>query len=124
MPKRISLFEEAVNFLDEEDIAQMTPQAVYSVYKNKYWDAIHANTLPWDLAIVAFDAAVNCGVDRTNKWIEKALTDRNPVRALNEQRRIYLLNRVADLVKLVDELRVSVAEGTATVLTPATSQRS
>lgn len=141
----IKPFEEAVKFLWQwgiennnktDDITQMTPQAAYSVYKHKYWDAIHADTLPWDLAIVAFDAAVKCGSERTNQWIEKALTDKNPVRAFNEKRRIYILvgaaknpiwasckdkelERINDLRKLVDVLHVSVAEGTATVEVPS-----
>lgn len=75
--------------VDIDDIKKMTPEAAYTVYKYKYWDAIKAGELPWDLAIVAFDAAVNCGVHRALAWISEAQGTDNPVQRLQELRRSH-----------------------------------
>lgn len=75
--------------VDIDDIKKMTPEAAYTVYKSKYWDAINASALPWDLAIAAFDAAVNCGVHRASEWLRRVQATDNPVRAFNELRRSH-----------------------------------
>ena len=108
--------------IDVDDMKKMTPEAALAVYKNKYWSPLFViPNLPWNVAIVAFDAAVNCGVEHAKKWAQDALKTQNPVRAINEYRRTYYNsiiarnptlakyrkgwnNRVNDLSKFVDIL--------------------
>jgi len=77
--------------IDIDDIRKMTPEAAYAVYKNKYWSPIFnaVSDIPWDLAIVAFDAAVNCGPERVVGWVKEAIKQKNPAKALNQARRVY-----------------------------------
>lgn len=109
--------------VDVDDIRLMTPERAMPVYKHKYWDEVNGNGLPWDVAIAAFDAAVNVGPGRVNQWLIKAMVDKNPVRSLNEQRRSFYnliiqknpalkkfkngwYNRVNDLDKYLSVLKV------------------
>lgn len=114
--------------VDIDDIKSMDIDTARIFYKHKYWDAINANSLDWDLAIVACDAAINCGPGNARVWIKKARADSNPVRAFNELRRIYYSyiisrnptlakyrngwnNRVNSLTKFIEDLRAQVASG-------------
>lgn len=46
---------------------------VREIYRTSYWDRIKGDSLPWAVALVTFDAAVNSGVSRAAKWLQKAL---------------------------------------------------
>lgn len=109
--------------VDVEDIKAMTPIAAMEVYKNKYWDAVGANDLPWDIGIVAFDTAVNCGVNRTLGWINQLKrVNKLTWKDLMAMRRIHYAtiiqknptlrkykqgweNRVTDLSRFIDRLK-------------------
>ena len=52
-----------------EDIANLTLDRAKELYRRDYWQAIGADTLPPELALVAFDAAVNNGVGRAKGWL-------------------------------------------------------
>jgi len=108
--------------VDIDDIKNLTPEAAYGVYRAKYWDAIGGSALPWDVAIVAFDAAVNCGVHRALDWINQAKGTNNPVQHIMELRRSHYgriisknpglavfkngwYRRVNELAKYIDVLR-------------------
>ncbi|MCH9838000.1 hypothetical protein K0U83_20225, partial [bacterium] len=51
------------------DIANLTEQQAAAIYKRDYWDAINADSLPEGIRELAFDAAVNQGV----QWTKDAL---------------------------------------------------
>jgi len=51
------------------DIASLTIEEARKIYKRDYWDAIRANFLFDGMDIAAFDSAVNCGVQKTQRWI-------------------------------------------------------
>ena len=51
------------------DIANLTEQQAAAIYKRDYWDAINADSLPEGVREMAFDAAVNQGV----QWTKEAL---------------------------------------------------
>ncbi len=78
--------------IDVEDIKKLTPADAFAIYKEKYWDALDNDNLDWPLAIVAFDTAVNCGVNRTKRWL-KMTQDKGegPMYLLN-LRTIHYLN--------------------------------
>lgn len=116
--------------VDALDIKEMTPEAAIAVYKNKFWSPLfHAfPNLSWDIAIAAFDTAVNCGPARALSWLQRAMTKDNPVQHLLELRMIHYqtisqknpalkkylkcwTNRVADLKKFIEHTRIDIADG-------------
>ena len=44
-----------------------------TIYKTRYWAEIQGDKLPEPLAIMLMDSAVNCGISRSVKWLQKAL---------------------------------------------------
>ena len=118
--------------VDVDDIKTMTINNAFIVYKNKYWDPLFNNAattdLSWDVAFAAFDAAVNCGINRAKGWLNTALKNDNPVKTINTLRRIHYANiihknpklskfkrgwenRVNNLEKQIDILRRDLDDG-------------
>lgn len=54
------------------DVASLTRDEATNLYKERYWDAIGADTLPSELRGAAFDSAVNHGVSWTQRALEQA----------------------------------------------------
>jgi Glycosyl hydrolase 108 len=59
------------------------PQAM-TRFRQRYWDAIGADGLPPALAMVAFDAAVNQGVDNARQWLAQSGGDVGKLLSLRE----------------------------------------
>ena len=55
------------------DIAALTLDEAQTIYRRDYWDRLRADDLPPSLALLAFDAAVNCGVSRSARWLQSAV---------------------------------------------------
>ena len=56
-----------------EDIKGMTRKRAGEIYKRDYWDAVSGDLLPSGIDYVAFDAAINSGVSRGAKWMQRAV---------------------------------------------------
>ncbi|HTW27886.1 MAG TPA: glycosyl hydrolase 108 family protein [Acetobacteraceae bacterium] len=56
----------------DTDIAQLTLADAEAIYQQEYWQPIAGDSLPPALALLAFDAAVNCGVSRAARWLQLA----------------------------------------------------
>lgn len=56
----------------EADMRTLTPADVAPMYKAKYWDLIKGDQLPLGVDYAVFDAAVNSGVGRAVKLLQKA----------------------------------------------------
>ena len=54
------------------DIASLTLDKAYEIYRSAYWDKICGDSLPPPLALVVFDTAVNNGVARAACWLQQA----------------------------------------------------
>lgn len=54
------------------DIKGLTPEKAKAIYKERYWNAIGADSLPPEMRAVAFDAAVNHGPSKANKMLAEA----------------------------------------------------
>lgn len=54
------------------NIKNLTLADAKHIYKLKYWDTNHCNELPFPLNIVHFDACVNHGSNRANKFLQRA----------------------------------------------------
>ena len=58
--------------VDEQTMRGLTPDAVAPLYKKRYWDAVHGDDLPSGVDLVVFDCAVNSGVGRASKLLQRA----------------------------------------------------
>jgi lysozyme family protein len=54
-------------------VRNITNEEVAAIYKERYWDAVGADTLPWPVSLVMFDMAVNHGVAGANRILQDAL---------------------------------------------------
>jgi lysozyme family protein len=54
------------------DIKTLTLDAARDIYRERYWQPICGDKLPAGLALLLFDAAVNCGVDTAIIWLQRA----------------------------------------------------
>lgn len=54
-------------------IRALTPDQAKTIYRRDYWDRIRGDRLPPPLALLVFDAAVNCGVGRAARWLQGVL---------------------------------------------------
>jgi len=68
------------------DIASLTADQAAAIYKRDFWDAIKADQLDPAIREMAFDAAVNQGVNWTKTALEQAKNDPNVFLQLREQR--------------------------------------
>ena len=55
------------------DIRNLTPEQALGIYATHYWEPAKCPALPQKLALVHFDAAVNCGVGQAARFLEQAV---------------------------------------------------
>jgi len=55
------------------DVREITDQEVEVIYRDQYWNAVHADDLPDGVAYCVFDAAVNSGPGRAARWLQKVI---------------------------------------------------
>lgn len=75
-PGGITNFGIALNAHPEmtaDDIRHLTRTQASAIYHRDYWEPIKADELPYPLALVTFDAAVNSGIQRAAKWLQGAV---------------------------------------------------
>lgn len=101
------------------NVRNLTPETASQLRKQRYWDAIGADSLPQPTAMVAYDAAINQGQDYAKKLLEK--TGGDPTLMLYQRREDYRklaassplhekslkgwesrLNKLADMLKTQD----------------------
>ena len=56
----------------ELDIKNLTEEEAKSIYKKDYWDKLRCDELPENVAIALFDFAVNVGVARAVRYLQRA----------------------------------------------------
>lgn len=55
----------------EADMRSLTPEQVAPLYKKRYWDAVRGDDLPAGVDLCVFDCAVNSGVGRAAKFLQR-----------------------------------------------------
>jgi lysozyme family protein len=55
------------------DVIKLEPAERDEIYRGNYWDPSRADALPAGLDYVVFDGAVNSGLSRSVKWLQRAL---------------------------------------------------
>ena len=58
--------------VDEAEMRSLTPDIVMPLYKKNYWDAVNGDDLPAGVDYAVYDLAVNSGVRRAVKILQKA----------------------------------------------------
>ena len=54
------------------DMREFPLDLAQRIYKDRYWDAVQAESLPPDVRYIVFDGAVNSGVVQSAKWLQRA----------------------------------------------------
>ena len=54
-------------------VAKITNKEVHAIYHQRYWIKAHCNELPDDIAIAVFDYAVNSGVRRAIRELQRVV---------------------------------------------------
>ena len=54
------------------DMRELPIDLAQRIYKERYWDAVQAESLPADVRYIVFDGAVNSGVVQSAKWLQRA----------------------------------------------------
>jgi lysozyme family protein len=57
----------------EEDMRALTREKVAPLYKAKYWDKVYGDKLPHGVDLCVFDCAVNSGVSRAAKLLQRVV---------------------------------------------------
>ena len=55
------------------EMRMLTPEKVAPLYKAKYWDLVQADKLPDGVDFCVFDCAVNSGVKRASRLLQRAV---------------------------------------------------
>jgi lysozyme family protein len=58
--------------VSEEEMKGLTHDAVAPLYQKRYWDAVHGDALPSGVDLCVFDCAVNAGVSRAVRFLQRA----------------------------------------------------
>jgi lysozyme family protein len=56
-----------------DDVRALTEDTATAIYRERYWNPIHGDHLPYGLDYVAMDGAVNSGVRRGVQWLQAAI---------------------------------------------------
>ena len=56
----------------EQEMKGLTHDDVAPLYKKRYWDAVHGDALPSGVDLCVFDCAVNAGVARAARFLQRA----------------------------------------------------
>lgn len=59
--------------MTKQDLRNITQSQVSNIYRQGYWQPVHAEAMWVGLDRVAFDAAVNSGVSQSLKWVQRAV---------------------------------------------------
>lgn len=57
----------------KQEVRDISPKTVASIYKRNYWNVVKGDHLPDGLDLVAFDGGVNSGPQRGAKWLQRGL---------------------------------------------------
>lgn len=62
-----------IDEIDEQEMRDLLPENVETLYQDRYWRACHCDDLPAGIDYVVFDCAVNSGPGRSAKILQETL---------------------------------------------------
>jgi len=60
----------------KEDVRALTREEAREIYRAWYWQPVRGDDLPAGVDLIAFDAAVNSGPNRSARWLQTAVQAR------------------------------------------------
>jgi lysozyme family protein len=87
--------------LPMRDVIKLEPAERDEIYRGNYWDPSRAEVLPAGLDYVVFDGAVNSGLSRSVKWLQRALGS-VPIDGHLGSITLAAVGQTADLHKLIE----------------------
>jgi lysozyme family protein len=87
--------------LPMRDVIKLEPAERDEIYRGNYWDPARAEALPAGLDYVVFDGAVNSGLSRSVKWLQRALGS-VPIDGHLGPITLAAVGQCADLHKLIE----------------------
>lgn len=78
-----------------EDIRRLTLERARLIYCRDYWNAINAEELNPQLAIAAFDTAVNMGVTRAKQWLPQCSDYKDLIKLREDRYRLIAEHKPA-----------------------------
>jgi lysozyme family protein len=70
---RLTLAHHRGKPVSKQDVRDMTREEAVEIYRLYYWDTVRGDELPSGVDLVAFDGAVNSGVMRSAKWLQRTV---------------------------------------------------
>lgn len=93
------------------DVKNLTREQAVKLYKERYWNKIGADQLPESVRFVAYDTAVNMGVETAKKLIEQSGGDPNKLIELRYQAYVKLAkDNPAEYAKFLPAWKSRLAE--------------
>ena len=68
-----TLAEERGHQVSVQDVKELTQEEALNIYRKRYWDKVKGNFLADGFDMLAMDGAVNSGIGRGVKWLQKGL---------------------------------------------------
>lgn len=65
--------------LPTQEVSEITRDEATAIYRTNFWDVLGCEKLPWPLAVVVFDAAVNHGPGNAKRFLNDATWAAEPV---------------------------------------------
>lgn len=59
--------------LPKQSVKFLTQYELEAIYRKQYWDAVHGDQLPSGVDYCCFDFAVNSGVNRASRYLQRAM---------------------------------------------------
>ena len=90
----------------EADMRALTPEKVKPFYKAQFWDKVRGDDLPPGVDYAVFDFAVNSGVSRSAKFLQKAVGAVEDGVIGPETLKAVSKHSAPDLAKVICDMRI------------------
>ena len=101
----------------EQDMRDLEPDDVRNLYKALYWDKVKADDLPSGVDLCAFDFAVNSGVFRASRFLQRTIGAKEDGVIGNQTLFLVKNNDPQELIKRYCEARLRFLRGLYTFAT-------
>lgn len=62
-----------VSHVSKIEVKRLTKSEARDIYRDRYWNKVHGDALPYGFDLVAMDGAVNSGPRRGAKWLQRGV---------------------------------------------------
>lgn len=98
----------------KEDVRSLTKSEAKRIYRDRYWNDVRGDDLPAGVDLVTFDPAVNSGVKRGVRWLQRAVGIKADGKAGPKTVKAANAAEPVDAIKRACELRMGFLRGLRT----------